>query len=126
MLPAGVTALLPGLDVTTVKAACFTGLQNGVVVARAGLGILRSLWVQASGFSAPSSGARTHLTTRVPSPSMGISACGKPQAGAIACGQRAANRHPARESTSAALGEGLSGARNGTPISGTLRRSAAV
>jgi len=35
MLPAGVTALLPGLDVTTVKAAGFTGLQNGELIRRA-------------------------------------------------------------------------------------------
>jgi len=81
---------------------------------------------QASGLSGPSSGARTHLTRRALPPSTGTRACGEPQAGAAACGQRAANRHPARESTSPAPAEGLSGARNGTPISGTLRRSAAV
>jgi hypothetical protein len=35
MLPVGVAQLLPGHDVTTVKAAGFTGLNNGELVRRA-------------------------------------------------------------------------------------------
>lgn len=35
MLPAGVTGLLPGHEVTTVKAAGYSGLENGELIRRA-------------------------------------------------------------------------------------------
>lgn len=35
MLPAGLAELLPGLEVTTVKRAGFTGLDNGALIRRA-------------------------------------------------------------------------------------------